>query len=190
MSQIAHYSVPTGRKKVSAKKMAHLPQLRMSKNDERIMLQLYVPLNEAMGTEVVLRTRSSARLGVRSGRMFAVIQEMIVWIECHLGSSLCVQDISRKSGYSTWHLQRTFNQMTGFSVYEFIRTRRVINVVYALIHSEKPLLDIAIENGFNCQVSFTRTIRTFTSYTPGYIRQNFSLNDQWLINALELLICK
>lgn len=190
MSQIAHYSVPTGRKKVSAKKMAHLPQLRMSKNDERIMLQLYVQLNEAMGTEVVLRTRSSARLGVRSGRMFAVIQEMIVWIECHLGSSLCVQDISRKSGYSTWHLQRTFNQMTGFSVYEFIRTRRVINVVYALIHSEKPLLDIAIENGFNCQVSFTRTIRTFTSYTPGYIRRNFSLNDRWLINALELLICK
>ena len=185
------YSPGAGSRFIPAGSTARLPRLIIKADDKQVMLQLHVPLQKGEGgKQVVLNNTFSAQLGVRSEKMFAVIQEMIVWIETHLCSPLSVKEISRKSGYSVWHLQRTFSQLTGFSVYEFVRTRRVINVIFALIYGNKPLLDIALENGFNCQVSLTRTIKEFTGYTPGYIRRNFIMNEIWLMENLERLISR
>ncbi len=190
MLRTAYYPVQTRAPFVPAVNMARLPHMRVRESGKQVTLHLHIPLNRDGEKAIELRNTTSYRPGVRSEKMFAVIQEMVVWIENHLGSPLSVQDISRKSGYSVWHLQRTFNQLTGFSVYEFVRTRRVINVVYALIREDKPLLDVALENGFNCQVSFTRTIRQLTGYTPGYIRRNFILNNKCLISILESLMTR
>lgn len=190
MLQTAYHHIQTRASFFPAVNTTRLPYMRVREKDKQITLHLHIPLNEDGVKEVELSNTASARLGVRSEKMFAVIQEMVVWIEDRLSAPLSVQEISRKSGYSVWHLQRTFNQLTGFSVYEFVRTRRVINVIYALIQGDKPLLDVALENGFNCQVSFTRTIRELTGFTPGYIRRNFTLNNKWLISILESLITK
>lgn len=190
MLQTALSPVRTGAHIFPPFKNVASPQMRVTACNSQVTLLLHVPMNEHDGEEVIISNAASARLGVRSKNMFLVIQDMVIWIENHLATPLSVQEISRKSGYSVWHLQRLFTQLTGFSVYEFIRVRRAINVTYALIRGGKPLIDIALDNGFNCQVSFTRAIREITGYTPGYIRRNFLLNNNWLINTLQSLVSK
>lgn len=42
-----------------------------------------------------------------------VITQLLAWIEQNLDQPLTLDDIAAKSGYSKWHLQRLFKQLTG-----------------------------------------------------------------------------
>lgn len=131
---------------------------------------------------------TSAMIGEREKTVVAVIQQMVEWIDNHLDENLSVDRISTKSGYSVWHFQRKFVQLTGLNVYEYVRVRRIINTAYILTRSRKRILEVAVENGFNCQASFTRTMRDLTGYTPGQIRTRFTNNEEGLIDIIHALI--
>jgi AraC-like DNA-binding protein len=154
----------------------------------RVTFNVVFPSDQIEGNEFWITGGVSAQPGLRDGAMLSVIQEMIEWIEDHLDQALSVEKISGKSGYSVWHFQRKFVQLTGLNIYQYVRIRRVINASLALICSKKRILDIAIENGFNCQASFTRTVREVTGYTPGRIRRDFTDdNPQWVMIIRKLL---
>lgn len=131
---------------------------------------------------------ASAMIGEREKSVVAVIQQMVEWIDNHLDENLSVDRISSKSGYSIWHFQRKFVQLTGLNVYEYVRVRRIINTAYILTRSRKRILEVAVENGFNCQASFTRTMRDLTGYTPGQIRAHFTGNEEGLVDIIHALI--
>lgn len=131
---------------------------------------------------------ASAIIGEREKTVVAVIQQMIEWIDNHLDENLSVDRISTKSGYSVWHFQRKFVQLTGLNVYEYVRVRRIINTAYILTRSRKRILEVAVENGFNCQASFTRTMRDLTGFTPGQIRTRFTNNEEGLVDIIHALI--
>ncbi|WP_413783140.1 hypothetical protein [Dickeya poaceiphila] len=42
--------------------------------------------------------------------------ELVGWIENHLESPLMINDVTAKSGYSKWHLQRLFKKETGVAL--------------------------------------------------------------------------
>lgn len=163
------------------------PEVKVSLINNLVTLQVLIPAARAEDKGQVIIRDISAPPGQRESVMFSVIQEMIAWIETHLDQNLSVEKISERSGYSVWHFQRKFVQLTGLNVYEYVRLRRVINATFALINSNKRILEVAVDNGFNCQASFTRTVREITGYTPAVIRKTFSdRHAQWLtmIDAL------
>lgn len=121
-----------------------------------------------------ITTETSQRLSAREVTMFLVIKEIVDWIDNHLEENLSIETLSRKSGYSLWHFQRKFVRLTGFNVSDFVRRRRVISAIFFILFTDKKFIDIAIENGFNCQAAFTRTLRGVTKLTPGRIRRLYS----------------
>lgn len=155
--------------------------------DERV-LSLSIPAAEANGKALIIKAGAAVPSDMRMSAVFCVIQEMVEWIDRHLDQALSVEKIAERSGYSVWHFQRKFVQFTGLNVYHYVRVRRVINATYALVNSEKRILEIAIDNGFNCQASFTRTVRGITGYTPASIRSRFSADRQQWLKLVETLL--
>ena len=45
----------------------------------------------------------------------AFIHDLLDWIDNNLDSRLDIETVSRRAGYSKWHLQRLFKEHTGSS---------------------------------------------------------------------------
>ena len=86
----------------------------------------------------------------------AFIHDLLGWIDNNLDSRLDIDTVSRRAGYSKWHLQRIFKEHTGYPLAEYIRAQKLQKSVERLAQSDEPILNVAIALGFDSQQSFNR----------------------------------
>lgn len=77
-----------------------------------------------------------------------------------------------KAGYSKWHLQRMFKDVTGHAIGAYIRARRLSKSAVALRLTSRPILDIALQYRFDSQQTFTRAFKKQFSLTPALYRRS------------------
>ncbi|ORM66349.1 AraC family transcriptional regulator [Pantoea rodasii] len=99
------------------------------------------------------------------------INDLVDWIEANLTDELNIDLITLKSGYSKWHMQRMFKEMTGQTLASYTRKRRLTMSAMALRLTSMPLIDIAVRFGFDNQQNFTRVFKSHFSLTPGAYRR-------------------
>lgn len=99
------------------------------------------------------------------------ISDLVAWIEANLTDDLNIDLITLKSGYSKWHMQRMFKEMTGQTLAAYTRKRRLTMSAMALRLTRMPLIDIAVRFGFDNQQNFTRVFKNHFSLTPGAFRR-------------------
>nr|MBA2816288.1 AraC family transcriptional regulator [Candidatus Pantoea persica] len=73
------------------------------------------------------------------------------WIEASLTDDLNIDLITLKSGYSKWHMQRMFKEITVQTLAACTRKRRLMLSAMALRLTCMPLIDIAVRFGFDNQ---------------------------------------
>jgi len=100
------------------------------------------------------------------------IQRSVDYIDAHLSEPLELAEIASKSGYSLSHFYRVFPAITGFSIKEFVRNKRLALSARRLVTSRTRILDIALECGFESQEVFTRAFSGLYGCTPGEYRKN------------------
>ncbi|GKX51283.1 helix-turn-helix domain-containing protein [Budvicia aquatica] len=100
----------------------------------------------------------------------SIIKELAHWIENHLEEPLDVKRVASKSGYSQWHLQRLFKDITGDSLALYIRKKRLQNAAFELKQSKRTIAEIAYQYQFDSQQSFTRAFKKMFSQTPSDYR--------------------
>ncbi|MBK5074152.1 helix-turn-helix domain-containing protein [Budviciaceae bacterium CWB-B4] len=100
-----------------------------------------------------------------------VVHELVDWIEEHLEEPLSLDRVAYKSGYSQWHLQRIFREVTGDSVANYIRKKRLQEAAFELKQSERTIADIAYQYQFDSHQSFTRAFKKLFDETPSVYRQ-------------------
>ena len=76
------------------------------------------------------------------------IEKTILFIESHLTASFTVEDAAREAGYSYYHLNRQFSAVLGESVGSYIKKRRLSHAARELIYTERRIIDIALDHGF------------------------------------------
>ncbi|MBE5251892.1 helix-turn-helix domain-containing protein [Mixta mediterraneensis] len=99
------------------------------------------------------------------------INDLVDWIEANLTDELNIDLITLKSGYSKWHMQRMFKEMTGQTLAAYTRKRRLTMSAMALRLTRMPLIDIAVRFGFDNQQNFTRVFKSHFAVTPGVFRR-------------------
>lgn len=45
-----------------------------------------------------------------------IIRDLLAWLESHLDHPLSLDNVAAKAGYSKWHLQRMFKEVTGHAI--------------------------------------------------------------------------
>lgn len=106
-----------------------------------------------------------------------IIRDLLVWLESHLDQPLSLDNVALKAGYSKWHLQRMFKDVTGHAIGAYIRARRLSKAAVALRLTSRPILDIALQYRFDSQQTFTRAFKKQFNQTPAWYRRSSEWNS-------------
>jgi AraC family transcriptional regulator len=88
------------------------------------------------------------------------IAKAIEYIEQNLPYDLPLADIAQAAGYSPYHFQRVFKEAVNMSPADYIRKRRISEIVRKIDECNRPISEIAFEYGFNSKENFTRAFMT------------------------------
>lgn len=95
----------------------------------------------------------------------------IEYIEDHLLESLHIPAIAKAIGSLESDLQKTFYALTGISIVEYIRRRRLSLAGYELQKGDQSVLDVALKYGYTSPDSFTRAFRQMHGTTPSAVKK-------------------
>ena len=101
-----------------------------------------------------------------------IIRDLLSWLEGNLDQPLSLDNVAAKAGYSKWHLQRMFKDVTGEAIGAYIRARRLGKSAVALRLTARPILDIALQYRFDSQQTFTRAFKKQFAQTPAFYRRS------------------
>ena len=96
-------------------------------------------------------------------------------IETHLLDETDSSKAARHVGLSRFYLERTFSALTGMSVSEYIRARRLTLAAQELITGEQKVIDLALKYGYDTPESFTKAFSRFHGVTPMSARRRSTL---------------
>lgn len=99
------------------------------------------------------------------------MNSIIEYIEEHLLEELRMPMIAKAAGTSENEIQKTFYALTGISIVEYVRRRRLSLAGFELQKGEKSVLEIALEHGYTSPDSFTRAFRLMHGTTPSAVKK-------------------
>ncbi len=94
------------------------------------------------------------------------IQRAIDYTELHLTEEIDYDTVAKQAYLSSFHFQRIFSIMCGFTLGDYIRMRRLSLAADELVHSRGKIIDIALKYGYETPESFTRAFSRFHGITP------------------------
>ena len=98
------------------------------------------------------------------------IRKTIDLIEDSLQGEVSVQKIAATVYLSPVLLQQGFSVMTGYSIAEYVRNRRLYQAAVDLQTTEEKVIDIALKYGYETPESFTKAFTRFHKATPSQVR--------------------
>lgn len=101
-----------------------------------------------------------------------IISAAIVYIENHLREPMLAKDAATAVSYSYYHFHRFFQAVVGETPGSYIRSRRLTLAAQELVHTDKRILEIALELYFESAESFSRAFKNRYSMTPTEYRNN------------------
>lgn len=94
------------------------------------------------------------------------------YIEEHLQDELDIGTVSRQVYLSPYYLQKGFQILTGYSLGEYIRCRRLYEAALELVRGTDRVIDVALRYGYETPESFTKAFSRFHGVTPSAVRRN------------------
>ena len=76
------------------------------------------------------------------------IRKSIDYIEEHLNDNISAQDVAEQVYVSPLHFQRGFLIMTGYSISEYIRNRKLYMAALELKKANRKVIDVAFDYGY------------------------------------------
>lgn len=99
------------------------------------------------------------------------IRESIEYMEDRLTDIRSPEEVAAHVNMSCMYLQKGFQILTGYSLGEYIRNRRLYLAALELIHSGDPIINIALKYGYETPASFDKAFCRFHGATPTEIRK-------------------
>jgi AraC family transcriptional regulator len=98
------------------------------------------------------------------------IQQSIDYIEDNLQEEIALADCAETAGYSLFHYCRLFRTLTGISVMDYLRKRRLAQASIELVETRKSITTICFDYGFNSHENFVRAFKREFYVTPSAYR--------------------
>ncbi|WP_374016892.1 helix-turn-helix domain-containing protein [Paenibacillus thiaminolyticus] len=96
----------------------------------------------------------------------SIIESAVQYIETHLKEPLHADEVARHVHISYYHFHRLFHAMTGETIGDYIRKRRLTEASLELMGTRRPILDIAVDYQFESHEAFTRAFKKVFGLSP------------------------
>ena len=98
------------------------------------------------------------------------MQKAIDYIEANLTEEIDYEKVAAESFSSSYHFQRVFSILCGYTLGEYIRLRRLSLAGAELANGKDKVIDIALKYGYDSPDSFTKAFQKFHGITPSQAR--------------------
>ncbi|XGZ04367.1 effector binding domain-containing protein [Paenibacillus sp. RS8] len=95
-----------------------------------------------------------------------LLQQAIDYVEHNLNSAIEIEDIATAAMTSKFHFQRMFHALTGFTVTEYVRNRRLTLAAEELAGTDNKVIDIALNYGYETPEAFAKAFQRMHGVTP------------------------
>lgn len=99
------------------------------------------------------------------------IQKSIKHIEDNYGEDISLQQIAERVKLSPAYFSKLFKKYCGVNFKVYLNNMRIAKAEIMIKNSEKNILDIAYESGFNSIRAFNRAFKSVRGYTPSSLRK-------------------
>lgn len=107
-----------------------------------------------------------------------LLHKTIEFIEDNLENTLDIDEIAKTSNSSKYHFQRVFYALTGFTVSEYIRNRRLSQAAVDIATTEEKIISIALKYGYDSPEAFTKAFKRLHGMTPSALKKgNFKIKN-------------
>lgn len=113
-------------------------------------------------------------LSAREERNLERIRQMLMFIDAHYRDDLSVGVLASVLDISESEVMRSFHNMLGITPIQFIKNYRIRKAAELLLSTDKKIVDIAIDCGFQDMSYFARAFRETKGITPTDFRLNGS----------------
>lgn len=103
--------------------------------------------------------------------MLKELNSVIDYIEDHLTEDLSLERISDYAGVSDYHFRKIFFYLSGMTLSEYIKNRRLSEANMDLLNGEK-VTDVAFKYGYQSLDGFTRAFKKWSGYLPSEVIKN------------------
>lgn len=98
------------------------------------------------------------------------MNKALIYIEEHLTEDIDYNEISKIAFCSEYHFKRMFSYLSGISLSEYIRRRRLTLAALDLKNRNLRIIDVAIKYGYNSADSFSRAFQSMHGILPSEAR--------------------
>lgn len=116
------------------------------------------------------------------------IQNAIDYIEDHLTEEIDYEEVAKRSFSSSYHFQRIFGILCGYTLGEYIRLRRLSLAGVELANGRAKVIDVALKYGYDSPDSFAKAFRNFHGITPSEARTNGSMLKSFSRLSIQILL--
>ena len=105
----------------------------------------------------------------------ARLHRVLDHIETHLDDDLSTEMLSGVAAFSKHHFHRQFTALFGIGIYRYVQLLRLKRASYRLAFRDDPILDIALDSGYEGPEAFARAFKQRIGQTPSAFRDQ----PQW-----------
>lgn len=117
-----------------------------------------------------------------------IIAACIHFIEKNIYTKISLDDLSQHTGLSKFYLHRMFKSLTGESIMEYVQSRKLSSSINELTYTNKRIIDIALDYGFDFEQSYIRAFRKKFGFTPLKVRsEQISIIIKEKLNMNDIL---
>lgn len=101
---------------------------------------------------------------------FERINKSIDYLEKNLCSNIEIEKAAKLAGVSKYHYQRMFHMLTGMTVFEYIRHRRLTLAAQELTDPKLKVIDVALKYNYSTPESFSKAFKNLHGISPSYVK--------------------
>lgn len=105
------------------------------------------------------------------------IQKAIDYIEENITEKINYEKVAKCAYSSSFHFQKVFGIICGFTLGEYIRKRRLTLAGYDLLNKQVKVIDVAFKYGYETPESFSRAFYKFHGILPSQVKKGCLLKS-------------
>lgn len=116
------------------------------------------------------------------------ISRAVRYMEENLTRELTIEEIAKQALVSPFYFQKGFAMLCGVTVGEYLKKRRLTLAAGELLSTNRKIIDIALQYGYDSPDSFTKAFFRFHGATPASVRKGGAMVRSFAPLKIKLIL--
>lgn len=101
-----------------------------------------------------------------AGKGYVYVRRCVNLLSERMSEDVRIEELAKELGISAAYLQRLFRQVHGMTIIDYLNRMRIERAKLLLLNTDDPVVEIAVEAGFNTRQHFTRVFTSLEGISP------------------------